>query len=239
MTGPSSTNSPVVASDSPRARVILVHGLARSKRSLTSMGLGLRAAGFAVESAAYPSTRASPEVLVEGFARAFSAWHHGATHIVTHSMGGILVRDWLRQSRPSGLSWVVMLAPPNHGSELVDTFGRWKLFRIVNGPAGLALNTGSESWPNRLPPPHYPVGIIAGTRSVTPWFSRFLTGTNDGKVTVASTRLDGMADHIELPVSHTGMLVNPCVIRQTVHFLRNGRFDHPLKGGSCISATWA
>ena len=120
---------------------------------------------------------------------------------------------------------VVMLGPPNQGSQVVDTLKNVWGFKLINGPAGLELGTDEASVPGSLGAVDFPVGVVAGSSSINPILSQMLPNPDDGKVSVENTKVEGMVDHIVMPVSHPFLMTNNKVIEQVKIFLKTGKFQ--------------
>lgn len=208
--------------------IILLHGLARTSRSMNKAGRLLAAYGYKIINVDYPSRSADIRALSQQYiTQALKQCETEGVkkiHFLTHSLGGILLRDYLAGQTIDKLGRVVMLAPPNQGSEVVDKLGSWRLFYYLNGPAGLQLGTDKNSVPNQLGPVSFQLGVIAGNRVVNPFLSRLIPEVNDGKVSVNRTQVAGMKDFIVMPYSHSFIMRREAVIEQALHFIQQGYF---------------
>ncbi len=224
----SQPRSEFVAADSNDECVVLLHGLNRSWRAMRPMAKTLQQAGFATTNVDYPSQSGPIEEIAPiavglGLDECRAM---GATkiHFVTHSLGGILLRYQNEHTPIADLGRVVMLGPPNQGSEIVDKTRNWPGFELLSGDAGRQLGTDADSIPSRLGEVDFELGVIAGTGTTNPFSSSLLPNPDDGKVSVASTRVAGMNDFLIVDKSHSFMSSNKLVMRNTEHFLLHGEF---------------
>jgi pimeloyl-ACP methyl ester carboxylesterase len=211
--------------------VILIHGLGRTPLSMMWLEWTLERAGYQVVNFGYPSRRFNVEQLVEEYLDKAVATQRkaGRIHFVTHSLGGIVLRDYLAGHTMTNLGRVVMLAPPNHGSELADRLKQSALGRWILGPAGCEVGTGASALPERLGPAHFQPGVIAADGPVHRWLFHVFSGPNDGKVSVESAKLEGMADFLVVPGSHTWIMWRADTARQVLAFLQRGHFARDPK----------
>ena len=208
--------------------VVLLHGLGRLSNSMSELETKLAPAGYSVANIKYPSRSHPIDVLaVDAIGRGLTQCRgerKSEIHFITHSLGGILLRYYLSQNTIPELGRVVMLGPPNQGSEIVDGLLPLPGFGFIGGPAGVALGTGEGSIIESLGPVDFNLGIIAGSTNINPLEFLFIAGPSDSIVSIESTKVRGMNAHIVLPVTHTFMMRNNEVIEQAIHYLKTGSF---------------
>lgn len=213
--------------------IVLLHGLGRTAVSMKRLEYYFKEHGYRVINLTYPSTCFSVEELADVHLdrelRQAISDPAARIHFVTHSLGGIILRQYLSNHTLQNLGRVVMIAPPNHGSDLIDHLKTSTLARRLLGPGALELGTDTNAILNHLGPLDFQCGVIAGDRSLNPFFSRLLKGPNDGKVTVESARVEGMQDFLVLHSSHTWLIWRKRTLNQTLCFLESGHFSRNSK----------
>jgi pimeloyl-ACP methyl ester carboxylesterase len=213
--------------------VILLHGLARTSASMARMEAALRQKGYRVVNVNYPSREHTIQRLnvfvIPNAVKTAGRANPKKIHFITHSMGGILVRYYLAKNKIEQLGRVVMLSPPNQGSEVIDKLRGFPGFETLNGPAGVQLGTDEKSIPAGLGPVRFETGIITGNKSINVLLSLLIPGNDDGKVSIENAKVKGMTDFLVLPHTHPFIMQCDDTIAQSIHFLQNGSFYHPNK----------
>jgi triacylglycerol lipase len=214
------------APDPAKPCVVMVHGLGRSGSGFAAAAAWFEERGYAVRVIDYPSTDADIATLARtriAPALAEAAAIHPVVHALAHSLGGILVRTALAEGPPANFGAVVMLGPPNQGSEVVDALSGLPLVDALMGPAFIELGTGPANRWQHLPPPDVPLAVIAGDRSINPINSLLIPGPDDGKVSVARSHAAGERDHLVVPVAHPFLMQDRSVLAAAERFMRTGR----------------
>lgn len=210
--------------------VVIMHGLASNPLMMKPIELAIDIQPeFRVVNQGYHSYSADIEALASTVVpQAISTCglqSNESISFVTHSLGGIVLRAYLAENELPNLGSVVMIAPPNHGSEVVDWLGQYSWLVKILGPAGEQLGTGEDAVPAALPSADFELGVIAGTKERRFSWKEQLPGQDDGKVSTQSARLDNMKDYTQIEASHSGLLYEKATVEQVLSFLRYGKFD--------------
>jgi triacylglycerol lipase len=211
--------------------VVILHGIARSKDHMADLAEFLQQNGYHTVNINYPSTKYPLKKLSQIIQKEITSQvpPKSTVNFVGYSMGGLLIRIILQDAQYENLGKAVQLAPPNNGSEVADFIKNNWLYQKIYGPAGQQLTTDQKRINHLLNGKiTYPLGVIAGNFSIDPISSAIIPGDDDGKVSIASTKIDGMQDHIIIKSSHTFFPSNKNVQKQVLHFLKFGKFKKPL-----------
>jgi len=212
--------------------VVLLHGLMRQPASMAKMADALEEEGYQVHNLGYPSRKKSIEELAVIVRQAIVKRTNATDkiHFVTHSLGGILVRQIQKTDPLPNIGRVVMLAPPNQGSEIVNKIGHWKAFTWANGPVGIQLGTENDGLIAQLGPVDFECGIITGDRSINWINSCMIAGSDDGKVSTQRAKVAGMSAYKVMHTTHPFIMKKKAVIQTTIRYLKTGKFDAQSDG---------
>jgi len=224
--------NPISAMASQKETVVILHGIAKTSKSMSSIEIVLKQAGYNTINITYPSTTKSLENIAAHLRKnelSEPFWKKENTvHFVTHSMGGLVARQYLDSYKgvipKDKLGNVVMIAPPNKGSSIADTLHKLAPYKWYYGPAGSELTTIVQS--KNKSDIYYDLGIIAGKKE-WPYFiaALFISGKSDGRVSVEQTKIKGMKDHSVVNGTHTFIMNKKDVHKLILKFLKSSRFS--------------
>jgi pimeloyl-ACP methyl ester carboxylesterase len=208
----------------PTTRVVLLHGLWMPRLSMHWLAQRLREAGFAPEFFGYATVAGGPDAAIPRLA---DHLQRAPAHVVAHSLGGLVALTTLERHPAVPVERVVCLGSPLCGSAAASGIAGYAWTAPTLGRSASLLRKGCSPWSGKAE-----VGMVAGRTSLGlgKYFGRFQE-ENDGTVSVAETRLAGLADHVVVDTSHTGLVYSRRVAGLVAGFLRNGRFE-PRAGQS-------
>lgn len=214
-------------------KVWLLHGIAGSKIEMTRLDFALGQEGFDAQIYAYPSLQVDVDSVSKMLIRQVLSDRHDTVSFVTHSMGALVVRSMYKHlkkvKRFPFIYRIVMIAPPNKGSDVADFFVQFPLILKIAGPNVKNLTTDPKVGAAKYPVPDAEIGLIAGGTGVGKGYNILLDKDNDGLVKADQTVLGVEKDIVFVKDTHVGLLFNKEVVDQTILFLREGKFNHTVR----------
>ncbi|WP_040506903.1 alpha/beta fold hydrolase [Leptospira wolbachii] len=206
--------------------IVLVHGYLRSSNHLRHLRDFLIQKGFYVVSIDYPSTTLSIQEIADSYLSSQISDHcqDKKIHFVTHSLGGVIVRYYLKTNQIKNLGRVIMLAPPNQGSEIADLLSQFKFLNSFFGPILAQIKTDPSSFVHSLGLPNFEFAIITGDFTLDPISSFIIPGIDDGRVSVSNTILENRKDFLIVERSHNYIMDAPEVQDAILTYIQIGRF---------------
>ncbi|MCK5944589.1 MAG: alpha/beta fold hydrolase [Planctomycetes bacterium] len=205
--------------------VFLQHGLWRTAHSLGRLERSLRANGYEVVNVGYPSTEDRIEGhaarLREAVEARLAAGPVDELSFVGHSMGGLVIQEYLRRDDARAPHACVYLATPHRGAILADRRRHWFAFRLAMGERAAAQLVTSDAFHRRPIPWPERSGTVVGDVGEG---NGSIPGRDDGTVGVSEATFDGCADSVTVPFGHTRIAVAAEVARQVLAFVRDRRF---------------
>ena len=211
---------------------VLIHGLYKFPFAMSQITKALDQAGYCVVNFEYESRRYSIDEVATSFLPQFIKKYctdpKKKINFITYSVGGLVLRRFLEKDKLFKLGRVVMIAPPNHGSELATFLKKYLnfIYKFVCGQIGQQLGTDKNDYINKILKQNvnFDLGIIAGRGALSPFSYFMIDGIHDGMILVESTELQGMKDHIIIPASHSFILFFRFTAKKVLDFLKNGNF---------------
>ena len=209
--------------------VVLLHGTLRTASCMNKIAEELDRVGFCVLNFNYPANKYDVETLathLKHFVHGHCVSPTKKIHFVGHSLGAIVIRKYLEEYPSLKVGRVVMLAPPNHGSAMASAVKNNFFFKWLCGPALLEICSARSSYVNKCMSRkvRFDLGVIAANKSINPFSLWVLKEPNDGLVSVRSTKVGGMKDHIVVREGHISIVYSEYVIKQIKYFLLHGKF---------------
>ena len=208
--------------------VIVLHGISKDNKITYLLSKRLAESGFEVHNISYPYRNKTIQEISDFLHEKIidlGIDKKEKLNFVGHSMGGLIIRNYIHKYKPENLNRVVMVATPNHGSELADKMKNWKIYDLKFGKASsMQLGTDQYNLDDAFGDVNYELGIIAGKTWLNPIFSYILPGKDDGIVSIESTKLNGMKEHDILNFPHTTGIMRKKVAKNVINFLKNGTF---------------